>query len=406
MRSRRIGLTVLLPVLVALGCDASPPAFEPIPLLVSPYVFADPRPQASLEPPAPRLNQRATLTGEGAPTDASLEVWLSPQLAGGFKMGARHPNGFGVKLGDARTDAQGRFSFSFTAIDPQPSAHNLPLGLYGLWLLYPDGRTVAPYVATWECPPPATVQGRLFDAEGRPVREAARVTVRAYNSAGQLLFERAVDASDGAYRVEEVPEPSTTEIAVTREGWPTRVRREPSSAVSAQWGSMRTSAEIEAFFEKVGSPVSFDFGGTGSESDPWAKAFSLSSEPAGPTTLRGRVYDASGEAVVDAEGAIVIATELVPVPGRSPFRAQGAVRGGAYEIEGVPAATHLELDLRTNPVYPLSGFRAREVVLVPGAAASINFGGPATSEDPDASAHPFPASPAPGSTGPSPFPSP
>lgn len=111
-------------------------------------------PAITLDPPNPCEGDAVTVQGTNGPSDGTLELWLVPQTAGGFKMGLPHPNELGVKLGQARTDAAGSFTFSFVMFNPFADRELRPRDLYGLWLVYPDGITMAPYAKAWECPPP------------------------------------------------------------------------------------------------------------------------------------------------------------------------------------------------------------------------------------------------------------
>lgn len=388
------------------GCNT----FAPLPGGNSPYRYATTPPAITLNPPNPCEGDAVIVQGANGPPDGTLEIWLVPQIAGGFKMGLPHPDGRGVKLGEAQTDAGGKFTFQFEMHNPFADRQMLPKGHYGLWLVYPDGITMAPYAAFWECPPPTTFRGRLFDEEGRLVTEPAEVRITAYTHAEDVLFEKTVEAVDGSYEVTRVPAPALTEFAVTRKGWPTRIRRERDQ-ISAQWGEPRDNASTEEFLKRFGEPVTFNFGGPASPEDPHAPAFFLSSRldeaSFRTTTLSGAVYDKEGQKVPDSAGAkVIVETMLYRFEHPQHVRKTVEVRDGAYTLPEVPTGTHLSLEIRTNFVYPLNGFTPRWTVLIPpslsGHPAVVNFGGPATPEDPEAPAHPFPY-PAPPNLAPSPL---
>lgn len=109
-----------------------------------------------------------------------------------------------------------------------------------------------------------------------------------------------------------------------------------------------------------------------------ASGVSASPVPNGPftTVARGVVYDASGSPVGDGYSLHIHSEEPL-----SPFDRTFAIVGGRYAIIGVPTRAALSFTLLNNgaPVVGRNVAPARD----PSQDIVVNFGGPASAEDPD-----------------------
>jgi hypothetical protein len=232
------------------------------------------------------------------------------------------------------------------------------------------------------------------------------VTIRS-DLDGSMIYQKTVPVRDGAYALDDVPEPADTEITASVPGWPTRTRTDRTGGIQARWaGALSGPASGDALEKTQNAPLTYNFGGPKTPEDPDAPAYFLS---AGANeaeiafdTLSGKVYDQNGQPVPDAVGAKVI-VDAGPGSSRG-FHAVAEVKGGAYRLERVPTGVPLTVDLRINPAYVLTAPRSKTLIAqkVSGKPNVVNFGGPATEDDPEAPQHPFP-SPVPDVTGPSPF---
>lgn len=332
-----------------------------------------------------------------------------PSLAGGFKSGLYHPrDARGVKLGEARADQAGAATFSFTFQTADFQATIVPRGYYEIWLVYPPGNVIAPSVASWQCPPATLLSGKVYDGAGKPVPPGGTVQVKVTTDAGIVIYDRSVPIIEGAYRLDDVPEPATTEVTARVPGWPPRTRGDGIGSLQIKWaGYPKGAVSGDVFTDTQGAPLVYNFGGPATATDPDAPAYFLAPDLTAPemasAKLSGRVYDQTGRAVPDHVGAKII-VDASPRGGSPAFHAQVDVRDGTYSVEGVPTGVPVSVDLRINPIYPLRA--PRQAVLIPlkisGHENVLNFGGPATPDDPEAPDHPFP-SPEPVFTGPSPF---
>jgi hypothetical protein len=258
--------------------------------------------------------------------------------------------------------------------------------------VYTPGNVIAPEVVSWQCLPPTRLAGSVFDSAGQPVIEGSTVEVKVTKDNGGVIYDRTVPVVHGQYSLDDVPEPGRATIIIARvPGWPARTRRDGLGSKSQD------------------TPLIFNFGGPSVPADPDGPAYFLARDLDAPdmatTSVSGRVYDLNGQLVPDSAGAKVIVNALRQDTGTPGFQAQVDVHAGLYTIEGVPTGSPASIELRINPVYPLSE-TGRSVVLIPprilGHANVLNFGGPATPEDPTAPRYPFP-SPSYGLAAPSPF---
>jgi hypothetical protein len=369
------------------------------------YSYPDPRPSVALAPKNPCAGTTARGTASGLPAGQKVEVWVSPAFAGGFKNGLYAPSEPNdLKLAEATADASGRAEFGFTFTPPAQWDRNEPRGNYALWLVYTPQPVIAPFVVLWQCPKGTHVSGRVLDAQGQPVPAGATVQVKVTTDMGDPLFDQTVPVTNGDYALDGVPAPASMTVTARVPGWPKRTRSEGVGGLQAKWaGYPKGPTNGNVFTDTQGNPLIFDFGGPALPTDPDAPAYFLAPDLDAPdmakAELSGHVYDQTGKLVPDAAGLKVI----VSSNGTPAFRAQVDVHGGAYLVPDVPTGVPMTVDLRINPVYPLFGPPSR--VLIPpkvlGHPNILNFGGPATSEDPDAPRYPFP-SPQPLFTGPSP----
>lgn len=369
-------------------------------------VHADPMPTGTIEPPVPFVGDEAVVQAAGLPADSAFEVWLVPTHHV-FRFGLPHPSqAGGAKLGDARSDGEGRFTFTFRLEEDHPTNNGTERGKLGVWLVYPDGKTLAPAFVSWEAGIPTTFQGAVFDEAGRPAPVGTRVRIKVTvdSLAGETTyFEDEMPVKDGYYRFDRVPAPASTVIEVMLPSGITRQRGDGHGGMQLKWGCCGGSD----FLEKYGTPLTYNFGGPATPEDPWAPAFFLSERLADPafawTQVSGHVYDQLGNPVPDAAKAIVIVS-AVELPSHEPFHVKVPVRGGTYSAR-VPIGL-VSFDLRVEPgVHVLIHPRPNEILLpeaVTGHPNVVNFGGPATAEDPRAPEFAFP-SPQPAFTGPSPF---
>ncbi|HEY9720895.1 MAG TPA: hypothetical protein V6D47_02715 [Oscillatoriaceae cyanobacterium] len=404
MARSRLFLGLLLLAIVGCSSNSGDPA-DLFPLLYH-NEFASPRPSVSIVPANPCAGNQVSVTGSGAPANTTLEVWLMPQIPGGFKAGLYSPaDGNGVELGTTKTDASGNFTYAFTFQEPAFDANVFPRGNYELWLVYPPGNIIAPGVIGWQCPPATTVKGMVYDASGRPVPDGTTIEVTVKSDGGAVIYDRTVPVTKGSYALADVPEPATTEFTVKVPGWPARTRQDGTGGIQVKWaGNPSPPVSSDVFTKTQGNPLTYNFGGPSTPDDPDAPAYFLASDAADPdvafTTLTGKVYDQNGNLVPDSAGAKVI----VDAASDPKFHAIVTVTGGAYEVDKVPTGVPASVDLRINPVYPLIYPRTMVLIApkISGKPNVVNFGGPATPDDPDAPKFPFP-SPSPLITGPSPF---
>lgn len=366
---------------------------------------ASPRPSVVLVPPAPADGMPVTLTGANVPAFATIQIWLQDTYDTGsfWKAGpylpSDEPHDF-LKLGEANSDATGHFSFNFTQRTFFPGNHNLPNNAYTIWLVFPPGNVVAPAVISWFSPALVSVSGQLYDDAGAPLSGDASVTLD-FPDATPTTKET-VTASGGSYHFARIPESGPMRLTVSRPNWPDRVREIAP-------GVPRDGQPTPSPFATSNTALVFNFGGPATPEDPDAPAYFLSSRLADPsvayTTIEGDVRDLHGNLVPSSTGAkVIVGAEWLPdTPGA--FATTVPVIDGHYQIDHAPTGRRYDFDIRTNLVYPLSGFVERSVLVKPSLTASatiVNFGGPATSEDPYAPLHPFPSPQAP-SMAPSPF---
>ncbi|MDB5101479.1 MAG: hypothetical protein JWM80_5900 [Cyanobacteria bacterium RYN_339] len=379
------------------------PAVPMAPQPSSRYSWADPKPTVALDPKNPCAGAAVKATATGLPAGQAVEWWLTPESGGGFKGGPIPPEQMsGIKLGESDADASGAAKLTFTFAPPAQYDLNVPRGYYVLWLVYKPGTVLAPFVVSWQCPTGTRFSGRVLDANGRPVPPGATVEIKISTDGGDLLFDKTTPVVDGSYVLDGVPAPATTEITAHVPGWPARTRTDGIGGLQSKWaGYPQGPTNGNVFSNTQGDPLIFNFGGPSVPTDPDAPGYFLAADLDAPdmatATLSGHVYDQQGQLVPDGAGLKVIVSA-------GKFRAQVDVHDGSYVIPGVPTGVSASVDLRINPVYPL--FSPPNRVLIPpkvlGHANILNFGGPATPEDPEAPKYPYP-SPSPQFTGPSPF---
>jgi hypothetical protein len=368
-------------------------------------VVASPAPRGVIDPPVPFIGQQATVRLSALPPNASFELWLVPTHLV-FRFGIPHPGqAGGVKLGEARSDAEGRLAYSFEMKPEYPRNNGTEVGKAGIWLVYPQPKVLAPAVVSWEAANPTVFQGKVYDESGKPTTSArVRLTVTGGFGEGKITyFQQEVEARDGAYRFDQVPAPADTEIEVVLPSGLSRKRFDRTGGMQIKWGC----CDGNAWLNNYGQPLTYNFGGPATPEDPLAPGYFVSERMAdaaiATTTLTGSVYDQLGRLVPDEAKAIVIAQpdqhwEAMP------DRLIARVTGGRYSLK-VPTGV-VSLDLRVEPgVHVLIHGPAPRVFLpeaLTGKPATFNFGGPATSDQPDAPQYAFP-SPQPVLTGPSPF---
>lgn len=248
------------------------------------------------------------------------------------------------------------------------------------------------YVEAWKQSPPTSVSGKLYGADGQLVTQPATVEVKVVDDREATIYDQTVDVSAGAYRLDGVPEPATTTITATVKGWTPRTRTYAEGDIQEQWAGF-PAAYGPDHDKHNGEPLLYDFGGPAlSGEDPFAPGYFLALDLSVPeyatAEVSGDVYDQAGNVVPDSAGVEVFADTA-----DGKFQHVVAVKDGAYHVIGAPAGVPLLLEAYTG--LPKQSVARRLAVLVPlavlGHGNIMNFGGPASPDDPDAPVHPLPS---------------